>query len=225
MTVNRPTPSPGANQPATKPPRLGLIGGVGCGKSFIAGLFAKLGARVIDADWLGHEALRQPAIRAEVVRHWGRDLLGATGEIDRKKLGAIVFTDAQARKELEALVFPWIRQHMLEQIRAFERDPNVPLVVLDAAVMLESGWAEGINWLVFIDVPETIRQARAIHERGWSADEVERRERAQLPMEEKRRRAQYVIDNGGSRENSEAQVRGLWQMLGLPSPVANMESR
>jgi dephospho-CoA kinase len=202
---------------AVSKPRLGLIGGVGCGKSFIAGLFAKRGARVIDGDRLGHEALKQPEIRAEVVRRWGQALLDAGGEIDRKNLAAIVFADAQARKELEELVFPWIRRRMFEQIEAAQADPATPVIVIDAAVMLESGWDHGLNWLVFIDVPEATRKERAARERGWSAAEVERRERAQLPLEEKRRRAHYVIDNGGTPEDAESQVAALWRKLGLPS--------
>src|SRR5262249_9558219 len=87
---------------------VGLIGGMGAGKSLVAEAFARRGARVISGDQLGHEALRQPPIKAQLVQRWGQEILDERGEVDRRRLGALVFADPAQRRALEALVFPWI---------------------------------------------------------------------------------------------------------------------
>src|SRR5438876_742362 len=112
---------------------------MGSGKSRVAAEFAKYGARVISGDKFGHEALRQPEIKEQVVRRWGPEILDEKGEVDRRKLGTIVFADTQERKVLEGLVFPWIEQRIGEEITRAQGDPSVKLVVLDAAIMLEAG--------------------------------------------------------------------------------------
>src|SRR5262245_3042424 len=102
----------------SRKPVVGLIGGMGSGKSRVADLFAARGARVISGDALGHEALRQPAIRSRVVERWGPGVLDERGAIDRRNLGRLVFADAGQRRELEALVFPWIERRLQEEIAA-----------------------------------------------------------------------------------------------------------
>jgi len=101
-------------------PVLGLIGGIGSGKSSVAAEFAKCGACVIAADQLGHEALRQPSIKEKVLARWGRET-ETDGEIDRRKLGQIVFADPKQRRELEALVHPWIKRRIEEELHRFEQ--------------------------------------------------------------------------------------------------------
>src|SRR5262249_59507450 len=112
---------------------IGGIGGIGSGKSQVARVFAEeAGARIISGDVLGHEALRQPEIRDQVVRRWGASILDGNGEVDRRKLGGIVFADATELTALEALVHPWIKRRIGEEVEAYRKDASVPLIVLDA---------------------------------------------------------------------------------------------
>src|SRR5579884_1022824 len=107
----------------TAKPVIGLVGGIGSGKSAAAAAFARRGGRLIVGDDVGHLALRQPDIREAVVRRWGKELLGDDGEIVRRRLGAIVFADAGERRALEEIVHPWIRRRIEEEIARAQADP------------------------------------------------------------------------------------------------------
>src|SRR5262249_22079399 len=147
--------------------------------------------------------------KARVVERWGPGVLSDVGEVDRKKVGAIVFADHAERKALEALVFPFIERRLREEIEKKRHDPAVRFVVLDAAIMLEAGWNKVCDRLVYVDSPRAVRLQRLVEQRGWTEKEVERREQAQMPLEEKRRRADVVIDNSGSPVETERQVQEL----------------
>jgi dephospho-CoA kinase len=175
----------------------GLIGGIGSGKSSVAAEFARHGAKVISGDELGHEALRQADIRAQVIEHFGAGIATLNGEIDRRKLGAIVFADVHQLRALEALVFPWIQQGLQEQVAAAQRDPSVSLIVVDAAVMLEAGWDKFCDKIVYVDAPVEQRLARLAHQRGWTEQEVQARAHAQMALPDKAARADAAIDNSG----------------------------
>jgi dephospho-CoA kinase len=201
--------------PADKKLVVGLIGGMGSGKSLAAAEFAKYGARVISGDKFGHEALRQPDIKESVARRWGSEILDSTGEVDRRKLGTIVFTEERERKALEGLVFPWIERRIGEEIARAKADPSVSLVVLDAAIMLEAGWAGACDRLVYVDAPREQRLQRLAEERGWSDQEVDKREKSQWPLTEKLKRADWTLDNSGSPEKLARQVQELLTHWGV----------
>jgi dephospho-CoA kinase len=196
-------------------PVIGLIGGMGSGKSRVAAEFAKYGARVISGDKFGHEALRQPEIKEQVVRRWGPEILDEKGEVDRRKLGLIVFADPEERKTLEGFVFPWIEQRIDEEITRAQGDPSVKLVVLDAAIMLEAGWGGTCDRLVFVDAPREQRLRRLAEERGWNRQEVGKREKSQWPLTEKRKRADRILDNSGSQEELALRVQDLLKQWGI----------
>ena len=193
--------------------RLGLVGGMGSGKSEIAKLFAEQGAVVVAGDPLGHEALRDPAIRQQIVARWGSGLLDAQGQVDRRKLAAVVFSDDRERKYLESLSLPYIKRRIAEELARAEADPQARLIVLDAAIMLEVGWDHECDAIVFVEAPRAVRLNRLAQQRGWTEAEVVRREAAQLPLTEKARRADHVIDNGGALEQTRRQVVELLQRL------------
>jgi dephospho-CoA kinase len=199
----------------TRKPVIGLIGGVGSGKSLAAVEFAKYGGRIVSGDAFGHEALRRPEIKEQVVRRWGREILNDQGEVDRGKLGAIVFADSKERKTLEGLVFPWIEKRIEEEIARAIDDPPVKFTVLDAAIMLEAGWAKRCDQIVFVDTPREERLRRLGEQRGWTAQQVEEREKAQWPLNEKQMRASAVLDNSGSPETLAQQVRKLVAQWGI----------
>jgi dephospho-CoA kinase len=194
---------------------VGLIGGIGSGKSQVASAFARRGARIIAGDQLGQAALRDPVIKARVIARWGEGILDENGDIDRRRLAAIVFADESERKALEAITHPWIHRRIhacLEEARA---DARVPLIVLDAAIMLEAGWNDVCDRLVYIDAPRAVRLERVSRQRGWNETEWETREQAQLPLTEKVVRADHVLDNSFSLEHLNRQVDDLLHLWGL----------
>jgi dephospho-CoA kinase len=194
---------------------VGLIGGIGSGKSRVAALLAEHGGRVISADAFGHEALRQPDIKVRVVERWGRQVLDERGEIDRKRLGGIVFASPQERRALETLVFPWIERRIGEEIEAAQADPMVRLIVLDAAIMLETGWNRVCDRLVFVDARAELRRQRLAEQRGWGPQDLQAREQAQMGLADKRPYADHVVDNSGSPEQLLTQVEGLLRQWGV----------
>lgn len=197
-------------------PVVGLIGAPGSGKSWVAAEFARRGARVLSGDQLGHEALRQRGIRNRVIERWGSRIVGEDGEIDRRKLGAIVFADPTERRALETLVHPWIEQRFREEIQEAATHPNVALIVLDAAVLLEAGWDRMCDRVVFVQAPREFRLRRLAEQRSWSEKEVAARENAQMSLADKVRRADFVVDNSGPPEQTAQQVENLlrqWKVI------------
>ena len=170
---------------------------------------------MITADEFGHEALRQADIRAQVVQRWGRQVVDEHGEVSRKKLGDIVFADERERRALEALVFPWIERRLREEMEAARSDPRYSLIVLDAAIMLETGWSRICDRLVYVDAPRDLRLRRMAEKRGWNEKEVAARESAQMSLEEKRGWADDVLDNSGSLAQLAEQVDNLLRQWGL----------
>lgn len=191
-------------------PVIGLIGGIGSGKSFVAGLLAQRGGRIVSGDLAGHEALRDPAIKEHLVGRWGREILDDKGEISRRKVGAIVFGNPEERQALEATVFPWIKARLKEWIDAAMEAAAARFVVLDAAIMIEAGWSEVCDWIVYVHAPRSVR-LRRLAERGWSEKEVEARESAQMSLTDKVSRADFAVVNVGCAEETCQQVDRLLQ--------------
>jgi dephospho-CoA kinase len=176
-------------------PVIGLIGAIGAGKSTAAKCFAARGGQVIDADALGHEALRQPEIIEALVTRWGARIRKPDGTLDRREIGRIVFADPQERNALEATVFPYIGERTRQLIGAAQANPSAAFVVLDAAVLLEAGWGGLVDKIVYVDAPRELRVARLAARSGWNEGELAAREAAQLSAETKRARSGAVIMN------------------------------
>lgn len=200
---------------------IGIAGGIGSGKSAVArGLAERLRVFVVDADRIGHDVLTLPEIKQQIFQTFGADVFdfgAATGEIDRRQLARRVFGDEAHLKNsltrLETIVHPEIRRQIQSQIRQHQSDHDV--ILLDAAVMLEAGWNDLCEALVFVEVPFETRLAR-VENRGWGETELRRREASQLPLKEKAETADFVIDNSGSLKDS---VNQFYQfVLSLKSP-------
>lgn len=198
------------------PVLLGLVGGIGAGKSHVSKLFAELGAQVIEADGFGHEALRQPEIKAKAVEYWGEGILDAQGQVDRRTLGRIVFADEAERQTLERLVFPWIENRIRSELGKAQAHPAVPLIVLDAAIMMESGWSGICDAVVFVEAPAQVRWERVARHRHWTREEWERREASQLDLAAKRRAARHVVVNAGDDAETRRQVAELFGHYAQP---------
>jgi dephospho-CoA kinase len=194
---------------------IGLLGGIASGKSFVAEQFRQLGAAVLDADRVGHDVLRLPAVKDAVRDEFGAEVFDSTGEIDRKALGQIVFGPPPEGPgqlaRLEQITHPEIRRRLTEQVQQLA-SAGVPLAILDAPVLLKAGWAEVCDALVFVDCDEALRRARAV-ERGWTPEEFAAREAAQESVAEKRGRADFVLENSGEMEYTKAQIERLWHCL------------
>jgi dephospho-CoA kinase len=206
-----------ASRPLPKP-IIGLVGAIGAGKSTAAAAFAARGGVVVDADAIGHDALEQPEIRRRALDRWGArgNMVKPDGRLDRRAIAGIVFADPAERAALEAIVFPYIGQRALEEIQRAQADPVVKFVAVDAAVMLEAGWEDVCDRLVFVDAPREVRLARLAARSGWTGADLAAREAAQWPAEKKLKRASAVIVNDGSREHMQEQVDRLlkdWELL------------
>lgn len=201
---------------------IGIAGGIGSGKSAVArGLAERLRVFVVDADRIGHDVLTLPEIKQQIFQTFGADVFvsgEATSEIDRRQLAKRVFGNETHLKksliQLEAIVHPEIRRQMQRQIRQHQADNDV--VLLDAAVMLEAGWNDLCEALVFVAVPFEVRLDRVVKNRGWDEEELRKREASQLSVDEKAEAADFVIDNSGSLENSVHQLNQI--VLSLKSP-------
>jgi dephospho-CoA kinase len=192
---------------------LGLVGGIASGKSLVADCFRDLGAVVLDADRAGHAVLREPDVIAALVERWGNQVLEPTGQINRKAVAQIVFAGGHEddKSFLEGIIHPRIEQALereLEQARA--ASPPPPALVIDAALLIEAGWDKFCDMIVFVDAPRDVRLERAVS-RGWSTEQFAAREAAQLPVEEKRKRADVVIRNVRTLENVREVVRLTWR--------------
>ncbi len=186
-------------------PVLGLIGGIGAGKSVAARMLAERGAAVIDADAVGHELLTDPTIRARIVERSGPGVLetgdGSTRRpnpaISRRALGAVVFADPAALRDLEAILHPAMRERFRREIDRVACEGRAPCIVLDAAVLLEAGWHDLCDHVVYVDAPRDERLRRVAAARGWTVSMLEARERSQWPADRKRCRADWILGNDG----------------------------
>ncbi len=192
----------------------GLTGGVASGKSTVAAMFREFGARIIDADEVGHELLRHssPAFH-EVLKRFGNDILDAAGEIDRKRLGGIVFTDAAKLGELNAILHPKIIARVEELADEHSREDRGAVVLVDAALIYEAGIGGRFSKMVVAWSRPEQQIERLIAKTGLPREEAERRVAAQMPIEVKRRRADYVVDCSGSLEETRWQVREIYVRL------------
>jgi len=179
----------------------GILGGIGSGKSAVAQtLSGSLNALVIDADRIGHDVLHIPEVRNRLRQCFGEDIFKGP-DIDRQALARRVFGPESQHREalnvLESIVHPEIGAEIESRIKA----SDVDVVILDAAVLLEAGWRSRCDVVVFVDVPFEIRLAR-IETRGWTEEELKKREASQIPLDHKRAAADLVVDNSGSLDHA-----------------------
>lgn len=193
---------------------IGLTGGIGSGKSTVAKMLEDLGASVIHADAVGHETyLPHSEGWRRVTEAFGQEILKPDQTIDRQKLGAIVFRDAEALKRLNAIVHPLIFAEVQRRIHALRATGVTQPIVVEAAILIEANWLPLVHqvWLV-VAAKEAVIQ-RLGNQRGLAPDDVLRRVDAQLADAERRKVADVVIENRGSIEELQVQVRSLWQRV------------
>lgn len=192
---------------------IGLTGGLGTGKSTVARMFAELGATVLDADAIAHELLEpgQPGWSC-VVDLFGAEILQADQRIDRKKLADRVFADSDARRKLEAVVHPLIRQRMQRELGRLAGEGRAAAVVCDVPLLLETHAQSMVEAVVVVTAPPDVARAR-LAERGWTEEEFAKRAAAQWDLSRKSAMADAVVDNGNGLEQTRRQVEQLWNRL------------
>ena len=192
---------------------IGIAGGIASGKSRVTQFLAERGAYVLDADRIGHEVLRRPDVRAEIRERWGDLVFNGDGNVDRAALAQIVFAaPPQGPRDLailEQITHPRIQDAIHEQLAGLRRQ-GVPAVVLDAPVMFKAGWDRDCDVVLFVETPEHRRRQWA-RDRGWTEEQLAARERAQLPIAEKRARSSAFLRNDGGLQELEQQVEAFWQ--------------
>jgi dephospho-CoA kinase len=199
--------------------RVGLTGNIGSGKSSVARLLAARGAVVIDADALARQATDDPAVLERIRQQLGSELVVA-GALDRAATARRVFEDPAARALLDGIVHPWVaeRRRRLDA-EAAAASPMPRVVVHDVPLLFEVGLDADVDVVVVVYAPLEARLARLARRSGMSRADALARDAAQLPLDEKARRADYVVDNSGTPEALKQEVTHLWEELYARSPV------
>ena len=206
------------------PTIVGLVGGIAAGKSLVAAAFADLGARVINADVIAREVLESPDVCEKLRAAWGGAAFGPDQRPDRDRIAEIVFRHPEKLRALNAWVHPPTREKMKALLDCARTDPNTSLIVVDAPLLLEAGLDAWFDRILFVSAEQSVRADRVGKARAWTPDEISRREAAQIPAEEKRRRAHAVVHNNGTPEETRAQVARLFRQWTPHNPSPPMRT-
>ena len=202
--------------------RVGLTGGIASGKTTVASMLRERVVPVLDADPLGH-ALLEPgqATYEETVAAFGKDILDAYGNVNRAKLGGLIFADAEKRARLNQILHPRILQVVQKWFAALDEPDGPAFAVVEAALLVEANYTSNLDKLIVCWCrPE--QQMERLLQRGLSEQEAQQRSAAQMPLDEKRKRADIVIDCSGSFEETERQVHQAVEQLGSPASGRNI---
>ncbi len=203
---------------------IGLTGGIGSGKSTVAQMLKQKGAALLSADVVGHEVYQpgRPAWQ-EIVDAFGWQVVAGDGNIDRKKLGAIIFSDPEQLRRLNAITHPRMKELMREKLEA-ERASGARIAVLEAALLFDAGWDDLADEVWVTVAPPEVAAGRTAERSGISVDEAISRIKAQMSNEERIGRSQVVIDTDCPLEQTRRQVSGEWERLAERLPVRPGES-
>lgn len=200
------------SDPHRIPRRIALTGSIGSGKTTVGGLLAALGAVVLDADQVVHDLYRSDAALIEAVtRRFGPEASGPLG-VDRAVLGPLVFSDRQARRDLEEMVHPLVRERMAG-LEADAAAKGARLIVQDIPLLFENGLDAGFDGTLLVEAPESLAIDRIVARDGISRHEALRRLHAQMPADDKRRRATWLIENDGSLADLADKVEALYPAI------------
>ncbi len=193
---------------------IGLTGGIASGKSLVARTFKDLGAHVIDADHIVHDLL-EPGQQSwqEVVDHFGHDLLTEDNSIDRRKLGQIIFSDAQERQWLNSLLHPRVFDVYTAQVKNLCCRQQNSIVIFDAALLIETGYDRHMDRLVVVYAEREQQIERLISRDKFTREQALARISSQMPLAEKREKADFVISNTGTRQETERQTREVFETI------------
>ena len=193
-------------------PVIGILGGIGSGKSTIAAEFAKLGCKVIDADRIAHELLQEPPVREKVVSLFGQAVLDSSGKIDREKLAEVAFADHKMLASLNRIIHPLVLQRTQEFIEQCKSQNQVKAIVLDMPLLVEVGWHKRCDKLIFVDCEQKLRLERA-KKMGFDKNQVKIRENFQISLDNKASLADNTIENNSDFSAIAKQVTEIFSYI------------
>jgi dephospho-CoA kinase len=194
--------------------RVGLTGGLACGKTFVAQTLSELGCHIIQADELGHAVLLPDGeAYRPVLAEFGDGVLDGRGFIDRRKLAASVFDDPEKLKKLSSIVHPAVARRQEQMVDELRKSDPAGIAVVEAAILVETGSYTRFDRLIVVACTERQQVERAMHRASYTREEVLARLSRQLPLEEKKRVAHYIIDTSGTKEHTVEQTRKVYQSL------------
>jgi len=188
---------------------VGLTGGIASGKSTVSAMLRELGAQVIDADQVARDVVEPGTPGLQEVARRFPGVVDASGRLDRAELGRRVFAEPTERRALEAIVHPRIREEVTRRLEALARSGE-EVALYDAALLIENGLQKGMDGVIVVWAPESLQRARLAARDGLDEAAVTARLAAQLPLADKRAQATWVVDNGGSLDETRAQVGRIW---------------
>lgn len=196
-----------------KKPIIGLAGGIGAGKTLVAGMLESLGARVIDFDRLAHEELGSPEVVTTLRSWWGESICSAEGKVDRQAVASIVFSEPAELARLERVLYPRIGRCCEQLLVSSAADPGVKAMVLDAPKLFEAGLNELCDTVIFVEADFSARARRVAESRGWTEQELIRRENLQNPLDTKKAVADHVVINQSGADVLREQVEHVFSLV------------
>ncbi len=200
-------------KPRDHKPVVGIVGGIASGKSAVAAEFGRLGCAVIDGDALAREALGIPSIRGAIVARFGPEILDEAGRIDRRVLARIVFADGERLRLLNEIIHPYVLQRTEELIAQYQKDADPRAIVLDIPLLVEVGWADRCDRIVFVNCDRGRRIERARKKREMDEQEVKIRENFQISLDTKAALADNTIDNNSDFSTLVRQIEAIFSEM------------
>lgn len=193
---------------------IGITGGIASGKTEVAKVFQKKGAIVLSGDEIGKDVVeKNPALLKKLIKTFGKEILDSKKRLKRKKLGEIAFSSYPLTKKLNEIVHPYLLKNLKLKINNLKRKKHKGVVVIDAALIVEWGLEKDLDYLIFVDCPEKERIKRLIQKKTYTKKEAEQRIKAQLPEAEKRKRADFIINNKEGLKELRKKANSLWKNI------------
>lgn len=205
-------------------PIIGIAGGIGSGKTFVANLFGELGCLVISADELVRQVHADPKVKQTLREWWGDGIFDPAGHLNRAAVALKIFNNAAERKRLEELLHPLVSQRRDEQMQAHAHDAQVLAFVWDTPLLFETGLNSRCDAVVFVEVPEGVRLERVSKTRGWDEHQLKQRENLQMPLYKKREMSDHTVSNTTGADQVRVQVREvLSRILAGMTPTSGIQ--
>ena len=192
---------------------IGVIGGIGSGKSTVARAFSDLGCRVIDADAIAHEILEQPVICSQLVARWGQDIFDSNRSINRAKIAELAFGSKEELDFLNGLIHPYVLDRCEQLIRIYLKAPDITGIVLDMPLLVEVGWEKRCDFLIFVQCSEAKRWARIKKNGTFKPEELKKREKYQISLDNKKQIAHYIVHNNSDKSDIAEQVAQIFSSI------------
>ena len=193
---------------------VGVTGGIGAGKSEVCKVFKKLGAKVVSADQIGKEVVeKNPALLRKLVKVFGPEILNSDGTLNRRKLGKKAFSSQEAKIKLNKIVHPYLLLDLKKNLEELKRKKSLNVTVVDAALIIEWGLEKKLDFLIYVYSPRKTRLQRLIEKQGYSFREALDRMKSQLPELEKKRKADFIIQNDSDLETLYQKTKEQWNNI------------